>query len=982
MAGETYQDPKTLESSVYHHILTRLYSLDLSSSDQELTAGHLAEAFRKLAIDEQTQMSPRTYNYITSLALTTQNQSGHQIVDQSGNESHDIISSPLKKARITTSDTVQIPPGNVRSTTEHTSTEGNDQDHETPPFDNKNLDCRHVTPEPTHEGIGQPVTPRSGALTSNPSQGSPMRRHGGIPSGTSPSQLRPQMGDDIPGFSSGIGASQRKAAPSRLNLALPGAAPNKTMNHATHYVAMPSYVKTPELNMPVFQAQVTNYVNMRVKLLTEPICNLEPEDVANSFAPLILRPMPQTPATDLANSFKKFTLATPATVALGNAVGARLMAVTQRGEIESTDESDTNETGVGTAQLDPTQPEYLPHRADQALEASHNGRGNSRRLTQLALGMQSRIALSLQSPPPASGHRTPPFDLVTALSRYPELIMAVAEYLSPRDVLTLYTVSLQFHVQMNTYLQSTIKALSRQWAPDAVQVFKWKSDPMYKHLTIRDPAGRVLSSASPELEGNPPTGPLLRRVKQVPSMRYYQMVAFRDDIVIDILAHMARYGLRCPQGTKASVLKLWMLMDQPTNKQREELLMKSRIFADQDLVNLIIFMTKINFRINDPIYGPESTDLSELMFGQRSLYPLWQMLFGLNYRDLPSLLRCKIRYDLGRDWRLGQDHLGAHSDPDYLRPDGPGLLGVPPNEIGRTQLEFWGTKGPMYPVLQRPSACIMAEAARRDLRLDQHVMGFLLWGHMDSATGRNMVPSEAEIWMRDSDHKNRAIDTHLEFEPFHLRRARWDELDERGRKRILLAQEVRHENVYKWDEHRFDDAVLYTAEENLQINRDLSEDFLQGAGVDRDSPDFRVDKNGNEILKSDMPAAAPITGGFPKLQEKYEHDFGYESDSSANSPTVQMAIGDSTMLQRIWKPIPEDHEMHVPYLSAASLVSAGQFEGDDLDQGPNLDDQSMSGDVSFEEDEEPDQETVWENFSDMRQTAFSPWMGRGGTNMF
>ncbi|ETS76836.1 hypothetical protein PFICI_10710 [Pestalotiopsis fici W106-1] len=982
MGGTTLVGPDSLESAFHDHIMDQLPNPDLLHDVQEVTAGDLAKALRKLAIDEQMQ----TMSIINtpSLALVAQDALSKGFSGQGDIEKDLVVSSPRKKVRIGTYETAHIPLGDFRPTTEqHISIASSSHNKEIAPSDTKGSYTRELTPEPTHEGVGLPTTPRSCVLATSSPQGSPMRRHGGIPSGSSPSPLRPQMGDNVPGFSAGVGTSQRKAAPSRLNLSLPGAAPRKTTNDATHYVAVASYMGTHKPNIPELQAQIDKFENARktpldkrTKLLKVPIYNLESDELDDESVPFKIQRIPQTPASALVKSFKKFTLATPATAALSNAARARHMAIAQRAEFEATNQVDQNEVGAIAGQLNPTQPEYRPRRTEQILEALHNGRGNTRRLRQLALGIHSRISLSAKSPPPATGCYKPPFDVITALSRVPELIMAVAEYLPPRDVLTLYSVSLQFHVQMNTYLQSTVVMLSRQWAPNAIHVFKWDSDPTYKHLAIRDPVGRVLASPTSEDEDNASTRPLLGKVKRVPSMKYYQMVAFRDDVVIDILAHLARYGLRCPQGAKDSVLKLWMLMDQPTTKQRQELLMKTEVFTDQDLVNLTIFMTKVNFRLSDPIYGPESADLSELMFGQRSLYPLWQMLFGQNYRDLPSLLRCKIRYDLGRDWRLGQAYLGADADPDYLRPDGLGLLGVPPNEIGRTQLEHWGTKGSMHPALQRPSACIMAEAARRDLRLDQHLMGLLLWGHVDHETGRNLVPSEAEIWMRDSDYKNRALDTHLEFEPFHLRRARWDELDEHDRKKILLAQQVRHEAVYKWDEHRFDDPDL-TEEENMEMNRDMQEKLLKNAGVDRENPDFKVDKNGNEIPRQstdpDKLAAGPITSSFNKVQEEYEHDFGYESDSSTDSPTAQSAIGDTTKLQYAWKPSPEDHDMHVPYVAATSLGSTSRSRDDDLDQNSNLDNQTVDGDVSFEGDDEPDREMVWQQFLDLRDTAFAPW---------
>lgn len=72
---------------------------------------------------------------------------------------------------------------------------------------------------------------------------------------------------------------------------------------------------------------------------------------------------------------------------------------------------------------------------------------------------------------------------------------------------------------------------------------------------------------------------------------------------------------------------------------------------------------------------------------------------------------------------------------------------------------------PMSIPLRRPSECILRESIRRCLSFDKHILALFQWGSIDFASGRNLCPSEEEIYMDEVDVKNRRIDTHLEITP-------------------------------------------------------------------------------------------------------------------------------------------------------------------------------------------------------------------------
>lgn len=824
------------------------------------------------------------------------------------------------------------------------------------------------------------LTPKNNRRSSSSQNlaGSPMRRHGGTPSGQSPTPIRWQLGDDLPTFSSGLVTAQRKAAPTRLNLELPGAVPHRNINEATHYISLPvakrnSDVDIDQLQKRIDETQANAPGTERTTLLKTPIYNLDPEDKQKELFGFVIKSIPKTPASALASTFgNKFTLATPVTAHFSAAARLRNVAAANRAQFKIAEQ-----IGTPRATGKPTdyQADRRLRRTDRILAALNNGKGNSRPKGSPKSGRKDSSAKS-------TGHSQKgktAFDFISALSRIPELAVGVAVYLPPRDVLTLYSVSVQFHIQINTYLKSSIASWVREWAPDASKVYRWDRYPNYEHFGIQDPAGRPLTlpSNSAETGDTEMNSPWQRIDRKVPSMKWYQMVTLRDDIVIDVLAHLARQGFRCPRGTKVSLLKMWMIMDLPTNAQRKALMADGETFSSQDLLNLVIFLVKLNFRLNDPIYGPETTDLAELMLGQKSLYSLWQMLFGHKYRDCVSLVQCKIRYDLGWDWHLGRNKISGMLDPKYLQPNAPAVLGVPGRQIGRVHLEYWGEKGIMHSALLRPSECIMAESARRGLRIDEHLMGLVIWGHVDQATGRNLAPTEKEIWMRDSEHKNRAIDTSTEFTPFHCRKARWSELDERGRRAILLAQEVREERVYRWDDYKYDDPDL-TAEENQELNNDIRKARLERAGVDVDDPSFRVDADGNEIPPSAPAATAFVAGattaGLQKA-EAYVDDGGYDTDSSVDSLEATMTVNDTSKVQYVWKPEEEDHAIHIPRRAPTTSSPQTQDSGlgniYDINSEEDTDrEDDVDGDVPFQSDEDIEYDNIWDMWEEMEPKVF------------
>ncbi|CAJ2508071.1 Uu.00g092570.m01.CDS01 [Anthostomella pinea] len=370
----------------------------------------------------------------------------------------------------------------------------------------------------------------------------------------------------------------------------------------------------------------------------------------------------------------------------------------------------------------------------------------------------------------ASSITSRPFNLIARISEIILLADEVAKYLEPADILNLYSVSRHFHVAINGNLTSSLKKWADARAPGSASIFPPNVD---QRLCIPDPGRRVVSEF---VAGGP------NYVRRVPTLRWYQMVVSRHEMAEDIIAHLARAGLRTPRGTHITLLRIWFLMNVATTEKRLKLVGRKDLWSNADLVNAQVFFLKLSLHFNDPNYGPDSSELFKLFMGQRGLHPLWQMLFGHRYRTTYDLLELKVRYDVV----LPAQH--RSSEP---------VCGVARWLVGSLHLEGWGS-GVRH--LARPEEVVISEWARRGLRLDLYLLPLTLWGHVDHYTGRNLAPQQEELDMlRDAEYKNRSLDTTWEFKNVNCMKDRWNVLTREERTRVLRWQDLAEEHITKAD---------------------------------------------------------------------------------------------------------------------------------------------------------------------------------------
>ncbi|KFY06382.1 hypothetical protein V491_08667 [Pseudogymnoascus sp. VKM F-3775] len=213
-------------------------------------------------------------------------------------------------------------------------------------------------------------------------------------------------------------------------------------------------------------------------------------------------------------------------------------------------------------------------------------------------------------------------------------------------------------------------------------------------------------------------------------------------------------------------MKAWVVMDVATTSGRICLLHNETWWTDVDCWNAQAWVLKLGMRFNEPLTGIGDDGLVRVMLGQRGLTPLWHLLRRTGFKTAVEVLRASVRYCY------------------EVRPENSGMsiFGVPPNEIGKLHLEGWG-KGKIH--LFRIDELVMRESVRRRLRLDDHLLYMMLWGHVDPMTGRDIKPSNEEMYMSDTDDEERAIGAKMRAE---RKKASAERKAERARMRAERAK--------------------------------------------------------------------------------------------------------------------------------------------------------------------------------------------------
>lgn len=160
--------------------------------------------------------------------------------------------------------------------------------------------------------------------------------------------------------------------------------------------------------------------------------------------------------------------------------------------------------------------------------------------TRLLNGAPSTAARQTQP----QARKKKPFNMIDAFVRNDALCMELVSYLPMPALISLYAISKYFHWKFNKEATAYIMASVRTWAPFADQIFPWRC---YAPLCIKDPIKRQKSSAvmargGPDADADYTA--LAQGSRDVPSMRWLQMVVYRHKVAQDLVISLLHRGLR------------------------------------------------------------------------------------------------------------------------------------------------------------------------------------------------------------------------------------------------------------------------------------------------------------------------------------------------------------------------------------------------------------------------------------------------------
>jgi hypothetical protein len=299
------------------------------------------------------------------------------------------------------------------------------------------------------------------------------------------------------------------------------------------------------------------------------------------------------------------------------------------------------------------------------------------------------------------------FNIFQALLRHPELVFEMARHLPIDDLVSIYAISKDFHMLVDSRFMTTCISQALTYAPESAKIFRFKC---YRNLCQHDPARR------PNVE-------VESQVRDVPSFRWLRMLLWRDAIVDDIVVSLAAEGHRLPRKASAAIKKLWFMMDISDNARRIGLLHNKSFWSDQDIFFATMFMIKLDMRFTDPVDGNGETGIREMLLAQRTMTVLARVLRRERMHTQFEALRMFVEWK----WEPRPEHRGQD------------IMGVPAQGVGRLQYEGWGSGSKKFVPLDE---LIMLEGVKRNLGLERRYLDMVLFGHIDHKTEKDVWPLE------------------------------------------------------------------------------------------------------------------------------------------------------------------------------------------------------------------------------------------------
>ncbi|KAK7189003.1 uncharacterized protein CC84DRAFT_1260016 [Paraphaeosphaeria sporulosa] len=303
-----------------------------------------------------------------------------------------------------------------------------------------------------------------------------------------------------------------------------------------------------------------------------------------------------------------------------------------------------------------------------------------------------------------------PFSVYKAILRHPNLFFQFAIRLSQKTIIDLYAIDKEFHYRFNKYSTSIIHDFARHHAPQAAYIFSWV---LFPELCISDPMLRPM-------DGRP------HLARDIPSLRWTQMVIHRDNVVRTILTILATNGHRVPRETYIVLMKFWLLMEMNNTTLRTTFLADNTIWTNQDLYFFHLFLMKLDMHFNHPVHNHGFIDLSHMLLTQKTLSTLHNVLVGqqtLDYDDLTDML---IR-------TYHEEDLDLDTNPWLADPEEHGVVA---DNMGTLSREGWIFEGES---MHSPVDLVRIEAIDRGLDIQEYLIDFMMYGYIDPDRKQNVA---------------------------------------------------------------------------------------------------------------------------------------------------------------------------------------------------------------------------------------------------
>lgn len=344
---------------------------------------------------------------------------------------------------------------------------------------------------------------------------------------------------------------------------------------------------------------------------------------------------------------------------------------------------------------------------------------------------REKFTTSLLPPPAYVYVRTndPNFNIFSdGILRFGDLCFLLADALPLSDLLSLYSISVQFHQTVNQRFTTMIFNQARAICHDAAIAFPWRC---YKQFTRPDPVNRIPHPKKEKaMQGIP---------RDVPSFKWVFFCLFRQKVAQEIMAIMAEDGVPLLPACRMAILRVWFLMDLPDNGRRISIVHDRNWYSNDILYYAMMFFIKLDMRFNEPLSRKCVQGTKNMLLSQPTLATLWKVLKGLALRTEFEVLKMWIAYR----------HVPRNMQEARLD-----LFGIPAIEVGRTQFEYWGRKLGKDPKtgqwlkpikMLRPDELIIREMVRRGVAIGpNHWMRLFMWGYVNPETLEDYEPTRRE----------------------------------------------------------------------------------------------------------------------------------------------------------------------------------------------------------------------------------------------